>query len=77
MQKTDFELEIIVVDDGSTDDTNKIVRAYQKRYDFIHLLTNEKNSGKGYSFCKAYAEAKGKYFQVLDGDDFFTNFNKL
>lgn len=77
LQKTDFKFEIIVVDDGSTDDTNKIIRAYQRQYDFIHLLTNEKNSGKGYSFCKAYAEAKGKYFQVLDGDDFFTNFNKL
>lgn len=76
-QKTEFEFEIIVVDDGSTDGTNKIVGAYQKQYDFIHLLTNEKNRGKGYSFCRAYARAKGKYFQVLDGDDFFTNFNKL
>lgn len=76
-QKTGFEFEIIVVDDGSTDDTNKIVEAYRKQFDFIHLLTNEKNRGKGYSFCSAYARAKGKYFQVLDGDDFFTNFNKL
>lgn len=76
-QRTDFGVEIIVVDDCSTDDTVAIVERYQQQFPQIVLLKNEKNQGKGYSFRRAYASAKGQYFHVLDGDDYFIRYDKL
>jgi glycosyltransferase involved in cell wall biosynthesis len=76
-QRTDFGVEIIVVDDCSTDDTVAIVERYQQQFPQITLLKNAENQGKGYSFRRAYAEAKGQYFHVLDGDDYFIRYDKL
>lgn len=66
----DIEKEIIIVDDGSTDNTQKIVQSYQKaNCDLtIRYLQNEKNSGKGFSLNRGLKEATGDYLIVQDAD---------
>lgn len=76
-QNVNFNFEIIVIDDHSTDKTVSIIKNYQQKFSNIILLINEVNRGKGYGFKKAYELASGEYFHVLDGDDFFTSYDKL
>lgn len=61
------ELEIIVVDDGSTDDTADTIRAYQN--DLIYIQQN--NSGKAKATKVGIDRATGKYLFNLDADDLF------
>ena len=44
LNQDDIEIEIIVVNDGSTDNTHKIINEYQKKYDNIKII-NENNQG--------------------------------
>ncbi|SOZ98478.1 conserved hypothetical protein [Cupriavidus taiwanensis] len=76
-QDVDFDFEIIVIDDCSTDCTVEIVKSYQALFPQVLLLQNERNMGKGFSFRRGYAAAAGKYFHVLDGDDIFISYDKL
>lgn len=62
-------MEVILINDGSTDDSEKICREYLERYDFIKLIS-QKNSGPGISRNKGIACAKGKYIGFVDSDDF-------
>lgn len=80
MQKTDFAYEILIHDDASTDDTANIIRKYESKYpDLIKAIYQEVNQysqGKHVGlFC--YEIAKGKYIAVCEGDDFWTDPNKL
>lgn len=59
------EAEIIVVNDGSTDDTKIIQNKFLGR---IKYLENEKNQGKGYSLKKGVREAQGDYLIFTDSD---------
>ena len=78
IQETDFEYEIIIVDDCSTDNTFETVKKYQAAYpDKITYFKNEKNSGNGHTFWQGLTIARGDYFHVLDGDDFFIRRDKL
>jgi len=61
--------EIIVINDGSTDDTLNILREYEKKYDFIKVIDNT-NHGQGYERNLALKQAKGDYVLFLDSDDF-------
>ncbi len=65
--------EIIMVDDGSTDDTLKILEKYQKEDNRIILLSHSYNYGTIKSRSDAIKLAKGKYITILDGDDGFAN----
>lgn len=62
---TDFEL--IVVDDGSTQNDSKIARAFNDER--IVVLRNEKNSGLAYSLNRGLKQAKGEYIVRMDSDD--------
>ena len=66
-----LDIEIILVNDLSTDNTLKIVEELQKEDPRIELLNNEKNMGILYSRCIGVLKAKGKYIVPLDHDDFF------
>lgn len=63
------KLDIMVINDGSTDRTEEIAKEVIKRNrDFSIRLINQKNSGKGASLNKALDLAKGSYFICLDAD---------
>lgn len=65
------KIEILVVDDGSKDDTSKIVSDY-KKYNSVKLIS-KKNGGYGSTINVSLSEAHGKYFKQLDaGDQFCT-----
>ena len=61
-----FKYEVIVIDDGSTDQTVKILKDNKQLYD--KLLTNESNRGKGYSIKKGLIESKGTHIIFHDSD---------
>ena len=65
---TGVDLEVIVVDDGSTDKTKELVRAELEKYPELKLLANEYNSGKGYSVKKGALSASGDWILFLDAD---------
>ena len=70
LNQTYQEFELILCDDGSTDNTYDIARLYQKKYpDKIILLKNERNMGLNYTLNKCLATAKGEYIARMDGDD--------
>lgn len=63
------KIEVLVINDGSTDNTQKIVESYVKKSNGIIRLINKKNGGYGSVINIAIKEATGKYFKIIDGDD--------
>lgn len=63
------DLEILVINDGSHDRTVEIVSEYEKKYPGIIKLVNKENGGHGSTINKSLSIATGKFFKVIDGDD--------
>ncbi|MGC7870071.1 glycosyltransferase family 2 protein [Desulfosporosinus sp. SYSU MS00001] len=63
------EVEVIVVDDGSTDNTAAIAREYCDRYPDIVRLEQKENGGHGSAVNRGLEVATGAYFKVVDSDD--------
>ncbi len=61
--------EIIIVDDCSTDNSNKVVESYMAEDGRIRFLKNDKNFGAALSRNYALREAKGRWIAFLDSDD--------
>ena len=65
MRQTCAASEVIVVDDGSTDATEPVVRSYEPRVHYIH----QANSGVAHARNRGLAEARGDWIMFLDADD--------
>lgn len=62
-------MEVLIVNDGSKDATEEIALQYQKNYPEIYRVISKANGGHGSVINRAVKEAKGKYFKVIDADD--------
>lgn len=69
LEKVLPELEILIVNDGSKDRTAEIAAAYESAYPETYRLITKENGGHGSAINTGIREAKGKYFKVVDGDD--------
>ena len=77
-QKTDFAYEMVMGDDASTDGTGAILAEYEKKFpDRIRLLLRPKNIGMNANFADTLAACRGEYVAVLEGDDYWTDNQKL
>lgn len=61
--------EVIVVNDGSKDNTETIAKQYHEKYPDMFLVINKENGGHGSTINEAARIASGKYFKVIDADD--------
>ncbi len=68
LETRNYPVELIVVDDGSTDDTARILEAVEERHPAIRVLRNERNRGKGYSVRRGVLEARGRFVLFTDAD---------
>ncbi|MFQ7157336.1 MAG: glycosyltransferase family 2 protein [Merdimonas faecis] len=63
------DVEIIIVNDGSKDDTLKIAREYEGKYPDIVRIVDKENGGHGDAVTAGLTHASGSYFKVVDSDD--------
>lgn len=80
-QKTNFNFEVLIHDDASTDSTADIIREYEKKYpELIKPVYQKENQySKGVKISKnyLYPNAKGKYIAICEGDDYWIDEYKL
>lgn len=69
------QLEVLVVIDGSPDNSAKIAKEYQVKYPQTFVVIEKENGGHGSAINKGLELAHGKYFRVLDSDDWFDENN--
>lgn len=62
-------VEVLVIDDGSSDATGSIAQSYQKKYPMLFRYIIQENGGHGSAVNTGIRNAQGKYFMVADGDD--------
>ena len=77
-QKTNFDFEIIIIDDASTDHSYELIQEYQNKFpEKVRTFRNEVNLGITRTWKKVCQEAKGQYIARCDSDDFWTDSLKL
>jgi glycosyltransferase involved in cell wall biosynthesis len=78
MQETDFPFDIVVDDDCSPDNTADIIKKYMNRFpNIMNVRFREKNVGYIINTEGNMTRAKGKYIALCEGDDFWTDPQKL
>ena len=78
MQKGPFELEVIVGNDCSIDNTSDIIAEYDAQYPgLFRLMPQEKNLGGRRNMDRCEVAARGKYVAMIEGDDYWINPQKL
>lgn len=63
------KIEVLIVNDGSTDATEQIAKKYVQQHPEIFRLINKENGGHGSGINTGIAHASGKYFKIVDADD--------
>ncbi len=80
-QSLDWPVEIILMDDASVDGSAALVQAEMAAAGrpgySLRVIRSEKNLGNGAAFVTALQAARGQYYHVLDGDDFWIDPDKL
>ncbi|RYZ82425.1 MAG: glycosyltransferase family 2 protein, partial [Proteobacteria bacterium] len=67
LDQTEKSFELIVINDGSSDDSEAIIRGYSDQR--IRYLKNEQNSGLCFTLNRGFEEATGEFIARMDGDD--------
>ncbi|HEV8289727.1 MAG TPA: glycosyltransferase family 2 protein [Candidatus Norongarragalinales archaeon] len=65
--------EVIVIDDGSTDDTFDIAKRFAKKHSYVHVFRLPENYGRGFARQFALSKAKGELLAFMDSDGWITN----
>jgi len=75
---TEFDMEIVVGDDCSTDNARVVLEQYRQKYpDYIRLFLREQNVGLGANWAMCVKDCQGKYICNCDNDDYWHNTKKL
>ena len=69
------DLEILIVNDGSKDNTADIAETFAEKYPDTITVINKENGGHGSTINTGINNAHGKYFKVIDGDDWVDSAN--
>jgi glycosyltransferase involved in cell wall biosynthesis len=80
MQKCDHQIELIIGDDCSTDNTGKVINDIIKNHQRGHLVKyhrHEKNIGLASNYSWCLNKSKGEFIALCDGDDYWTDEYKL
>lgn len=77
ISQTEQFAEFVVVDDASTDGTEKICDEYEKKDSRIRIVRHKENKGSLAARKSGIEKAKGRYITFLDGDDIFTRQDAL
>ena len=78
LDQTCKDLEIVVADDGSSDNSPEIIRDYEKKHPgIVRGLFSSANSGVAWARHEAILEARGEYITTLDSDDYYYDSRKL
>ncbi|MCD6412294.1 glycosyltransferase family 2 protein [bacterium] len=79
VEKQDFSVEVIVVNDGSTDNTAQVVKKFQKTFPYLKLIDNYQNRGKGAVVRQGMLFSQGSWRLFMDADNSTTidHFEKM
>lgn len=76
MQKVNFRFEVLIGEDCSTDQSREVIDGMALPENFIRIY-NERNLGIRENYRKLYGRMRGRYFIVLEGDDYWTDERKF
>lgn len=71
------KMEVLVINDGSTDESSQIAHSYQDNYPETFRVIDKENGGHGSVWNLGVKEAQGKYLRFLDSDDWLENLDLL
>ena len=78
MQQVPFELEIVVANDASTDETTAIIAEYVARMPHLYqVLAYDVNLGVNRNVDRGLGACRGRYVALIEGDDYWTDRKKL
>lgn len=77
LEQTYEFIEIVVVDDCSTDNSLDLLRQYEENYPHVKVFVNDKNSGVTKTRMNAISKATGDFITPLDADDYYMSSDKI